>query len=82
MPGNCPLFEQQLGLDEPVDDPRASIKFTGGETAGLARLNEYFSSISQQNIIKGGRNGSVEHSKLSPWLALGCISPRQVYWEG
>jgi len=77
--GELPTLEQ-LGLEEPVDDARATIHFKGGETAGLARLNNYFSTISQLNIIKG-RNSSVEHSKLSPWLALGCISPRQVYWE-
>src|ERR1700712_523404 len=33
--GELPTL-QQLGLNEPVDDPRAKIKFTGGETAGLA----------------------------------------------
>jgi len=77
--GELPTLEQ-LGLEEPINDTRATIQFKGGETAGLARLNNYFSTISQLNIIKG-RNSSVEHSKLSPWLALGCISPRQVYWE-
>jgi len=78
--GELPTL-QQLGLEEPVDDLRGTNHFVGGETAGLARSNEYFASISKVNIIKGARNGSVEHSKLSPWLALGCISPRQVYWE-
>jgi len=70
--GELPIL-QQLGLEEPVDDPRATNKFTGGETAGLARLNAYFSN----NGAVNSKNG---HTKLSPWLALGCISPRQVYW--
>jgi deoxyribodipyrimidine photo-lyase len=78
--GELPTL-QELGLEEPIDDPRATNKFKGGETAGLARLKEYFATISQANLVKGGRNGFIEHSKLSPWLALGCISPRQVYWE-
>ncbi len=77
--GELPTL-QQLGLEEPVEDTRATIHFAGGETAGLERMNTYFSTISQSNAVKA-RNGSVEHSKLSPWLALGCISPRQVYWE-
>jgi deoxyribodipyrimidine photo-lyase len=77
--GELPTL-QQLGLEEPHDDARATNKFTGGETAGLARLNEYFSNT-QPLAIKGNRNSTMEHSKLSPWLAVGCISLRQVYWE-
>src|ERR1700759_1264015 len=32
--GELPTL-QQLGLDEPVDDPRATVKFAGGETEAL-----------------------------------------------
>lgn len=54
--------------------------FDGGEHQGLKHLNQYFSSdspfIYQQarNNLDGWRNSS----KLSPWLAYGCISARQV----
>jgi hypothetical protein len=36
----------------------------------------------QQNCgQKTGKNAGGIASCLSPWLALGCVSPRQVYWE-
>jgi deoxyribodipyrimidine photo-lyase len=78
--GELPTL-QQLGLSDPVDDYRATNKFTGGETAALNALQQYFLN-NQLNAPKTGRNGShADHSsKLSPWLAIGCISPRQVYW--
>lgn len=78
--GELPTL-QQLGLEEPVDDRRATNHFIGGETTALAKLNEYCLNADQSHATKS-RNGSPDHtSKLSPWLALGCISLRQVYWE-
>jgi deoxyribodipyrimidine photo-lyase len=75
--GELPTL-QQLGLDEPVEDVRSSTKFIGGETSGLLRLEQYFIETQQTNVIKGARN--VRSSKLSPWLSVGCLSMRQVYW--
>ncbi len=74
---------QYLGLEEPVDDPRAATVFTGGETAGLNQLEQFFLYNDQAVTPKNVRNTPVNNhsSKLSPWIALGCISLRQVYWE-
>ncbi len=79
--GELPTL-QQLGLTGPVDDLRSANKFTGGETAGLNRLKECFLNNNPVNV-KVVRNAAPadNSSKLSPWLALGCISLRQVYWE-
>jgi len=66
-----------LGLSEPVSDPRAAYHFTGGETVAMQQLQRYFNNSLQYT----GKNRNQQSSKLSPWLALGCISPRQVYWE-
>ncbi|MBC7398572.1 MAG: DASH family cryptochrome, partial [Mucilaginibacter sp.] len=78
--GELPTLTQ-LGLDEPVDDPRTRLKFKGGETEGLLRLEEYFTNNNQIAPTKGRNGATVDRSsKLSPWLALGCISMRQVYW--
>jgi deoxyribodipyrimidine photo-lyase len=78
--GELPTLTQ-LGLDEPVDDPRTRIKFKGGETEGLLRLEEYFANNNQIAPTKGRNGATVDRSsKLAPWLALGCISMRQVYW--
>jgi deoxyribodipyrimidine photo-lyase len=69
-----------LGVPEPADDPRATNKFIGGETAALNQLQQYFANCLQNNNIKGQRS-AVCSSGLSPWLAVGCISPREVYWQ-
>ncbi|MFD0793523.1 DASH family cryptochrome [Mucilaginibacter litoreus] len=71
-PGELPTLSA-LNIAEPVDDARAGVKITGGETAALERLQQYLSN----NVTKNQPNSS----GLGPWLAIGCISPRQVYWE-
>jgi deoxyribodipyrimidine photo-lyase len=80
--GELPTL-QQLGLDEPFDDPRAANRFNGGETVALKQLTRYFSGAGNA-VIKGQRYSSAAahiSSSLSPWIALGCISLRRVYWE-
>jgi deoxyribodipyrimidine photo-lyase len=74
---------QSLGLDEVFDDVRGNIMFVGGETAALLQLEQVFSVGFQQSNGKPNRNQSAAgpSSKLSPWIALGCVSLRQVYWE-
>jgi deoxyribodipyrimidine photo-lyase len=59
-------------------------KFHGGEAAGLARLGEYFWQKNQLRTYKQTRNGMLGNdyaSRFSPWLALGCLSPRYIYHE-
>jgi len=83
-PGNIPTF-QDLGFDTvPEIDARTAFNFIGGETAGLARLNDYLWQKDLLRSFKETRNGLIGadfSSKLSPWLSLGCISPRMVYEE-
>ncbi|MES2268169.1 MAG: DASH family cryptochrome [Bacteroidota bacterium] len=69
-----------LGVPEPIDDARAEEKFTGGETAALKQLHTYLENCIQ-NQGKTVRSAACNSSGLGPWLAVGCISPRQVYWE-
>eukprot|EP00445_Apocalathium_hangoei_P029070 CAMPEP_0203927718 /NCGR_PEP_ID=MMETSP0359-20131031/67101_1 /ASSEMBLY_ACC=CAM_ASM_000338 /TAXON_ID=268821 /ORGANISM="Scrippsiella Hangoei, Strain SHTV-5" /LENGTH=838 /DNA_ID=CAMNT_0050856535 /DNA_START=19 /DNA_END=2535 /DNA_ORIENTATION=- len=71
-------------------DPRAWFPWRGGESAALARLEEF---IWDQNGLRqyvGTTDWSVpgkcaasrnQTSKLSPYLAFGCLSPRFLYWE-
>lgn len=68
-----------LGLIEPLNDPRSAILFTGGEDAALKQLSQYFLN-NDAGAPKNGRHNA-RRSVLSPWLALGCLSLRQVYWE-
>jgi deoxyribodipyrimidine photo-lyase len=79
--GKMPTLND-LDLEEPVDDPRSSHVFVGGESNALNQLEHFFLSNEQVNANKNSRNKSEDHSsKLSPWIAFGCISLRQVYWE-
>lgn len=83
---NIPAIElptlAQLGLKEINPDKRAAINFKGGETEALKRLNHYLFDSKAISKYKETRNeliGADYSSKFSAWLALGCISPRQIY---
>ncbi len=80
---DLPLLET-LNLEFIPIDKKAAIRFTGGETAAINRLNYYFfesQSISQYKETRNGLIGADYSSKFSAWLALGCISPRFIYQE-
>jgi deoxyribodipyrimidine photo-lyase len=71
-----------LGLTPQQLDDRAVMPWQGGETAGLARLQHYFWDSDWLKSYKETRNGMLGadySSKFSPWLALGCLSPRLIY---
>lgn len=56
----------------------------GGETAGLARLQNYAWETRAALHYHETRNGMIERddsSKFSRWLAWGALSPRRIYWE-
>jgi deoxyribodipyrimidine photo-lyase len=76
--GEVPTLSE-LGLSDPTDDPRAVLPFRGGESAALDRLDAYFWRNDRLKEYKQTRNGLLGgdySSKFSPWLALGCLSPR------
>ncbi|NET84588.1 MAG: DASH family cryptochrome [Moorea sp. SIO1F2] len=73
-----------LGLEPPVPDQRAVLKFKGGEAAGLARLDHYVwqkDCLKRYKQTRNGMLGADYSSKFSPWLALGCLSPRYIYQQ-
>lgn len=86
-----PVFEplklptlEELNLEFQPIDSRAVLPFKGGETEAIARLNHYFfetKCISEYKETRNGLVGADYSSKFSPWLALGCISPRFIYDE-
>ncbi|MFT5619128.1 MAG: deoxyribodipyrimidine photo-lyase [Arenicella sp.] len=77
--GELPTFKE-LGFDEePMLDARTAIDFRGGETEAQKRLQHYFwetDSLKNYKETRNGLLGADYSSKFSPWLALGCISPR------
>lgn len=65
-------------------DQRGVLDFRGGETAGQDRLNDYFwktDSLRRYKETRNGMLGADYSSKFSPWLAMGCLSPRQIASE-
>lgn len=82
-PGALPTL-QDWGLDAPAIDERQVLDFRGGETAGRDRLQHYIWTQDCLRRYKQTRNGMLGadySSKFSPWLALGCLSPRWIAAE-
>lgn len=64
----------------PIRKAREQTLFTGGEQAALTQLSDYFAT-NLPSTYKETRNeldGWENSTKLSPWLAQGSISARQV----
>ncbi|GEN56572.1 cryptochrome DASH [Halolactibacillus alkaliphilus] len=58
--------------------------YLGGASEGKKRLKHYFFDTNLISLYKETRNGMLEiddSSKLSPYLAHGCLSPRFIYWQ-
>ena len=75
---------EQLGLTQIKVDQRSAFPFKGGETEAYKRLNYYFTESKLISNYKETRNrliGADYSSKFSPWLANGCLSPREIYYE-
>lgn len=81
--GHIPSLEQ-LGLEPWTQDERAPLRFSGGLDAAHARLDRYIWQDDALRHYKETRNGLIGlnyASKLSPWLASGALSPRQIYGQ-
>ena len=73
-----------FGLEGPEEEERAVLSFRGGEEEGWKWMAEWMWERDCLQRYKETRNGLVGadySSKLSPWLANGCLSAVQVYWE-
>lgn len=58
----------------------------GGEEEALRRLNVYMSDIVQLESSSGSEKSAAHvgadfSCRVSPWLALGCVSPRRIFKE-
>ena len=73
-----------LGFEEFRVHKNSVFKFIGGETSAKERVYEYFfetKRISKYKLTRNGLLGKDYSSKLSSWLANGCISVRYVYMQ-
>lgn len=73
-----------IGMEHPPQWPpgaKSAHPFTGGEGPAQDRVSHLISSGSMANY-KDTRNGLLGEdysTKISPWLALGCVTARQVH---
>ncbi|KAF3436458.1 hypothetical protein FNV43_RR23550 [Rhamnella rubrinervis] len=90
-PGDIPSL-MDLGLNPSATisqdgKPAANASMVGGETEALQRLRK-FAAECQAQPPKGSKDGSHDSiyganfsCKISPWLAMGCLSPRSMFDE-
>jgi len=65
-------------------DPRSAFHAEGGRSHALARIRHWFwdtDAIARYKQTRDGLQGADFSSRLSPWLALGAVSPREVAKE-
>ncbi|GLK87417.1 DASH family cryptochrome [Pseudomonas turukhanskensis] len=70
-----------LGLGEPIHIADSAFPFSGGEAAAQGRLRDYLwdsQGVRQYASARDSLIGTEYSSKLSPWLANGCLSVRRV----
>ncbi|MGC6487313.1 MAG: DASH family cryptochrome [Planctomycetota bacterium] len=82
-PGSLPTVAALAGADA-VDDPRAPARARGGEDEAWLRLERWCWEEDRLRRYKQTRNGMLGgdySSRLSPWLAHGCISTRSIQAE-
>ena len=80
--GDIPTLAD-LGLTEPVDDPRAVFHYKGDETAALLQLQQYIQNLDFSPANKGAKHSAKKTLQGFPaWISLGCLSPRMVYSRG
>ncbi|NJM47750.1 MAG: DASH family cryptochrome [Alkalinema sp. RU_4_3] len=82
-PGRLPTLED-LNVPAPTPSSLGVLSFKGGESAAIDRLQTYFWKNDCLKTYKETRNdmlGADYSSKFSPWLAMGCLSPRYVHGE-
>lgn len=88
-PGEIPTLTK-LGISD-VPITRVGVSgvnaVTGGETEALKRVKAYVDDAQKMAAQKSVRASVTAHlgadfsCRISPWLALGCISPRRIFEE-
>lgn len=75
-----PIKSVGRGVQIPAEKQMQSVEFLGGEVFGMDHCLRYFSTkrASEYKLTRNGLDGPSYSTKFSPWLAHGCISPRQV----
>jgi deoxyribodipyrimidine photo-lyase len=78
--GKIPEISDLL-QDEAAAMLKIQSEFIGGEKEALMHLHEYLHAGEGMVLANATLKKHEIVSKLSAWLALGCLSPREVYWK-
>ena len=70
-----------LAVNEDLSSINTTTEFRGGETEALKHLHDFLHTGEGMALANASLKKNEIVSKLSPWLALGCLSPREVYWK-
>ncbi|QTL34725.1 DASH family cryptochrome [Pseudoalteromonas viridis] len=79
----CVALEQwQAQLQSNLSETRVPLDFPAGEEAAQAHLKDYFESgvARRYKETRNELDGWLNSTKMSPYLALGNLSPRQIWW--
>ncbi|MFI5450946.1 DASH family cryptochrome [Pedobacter sp. UC225_61] len=71
----------ELVVHEDLDNSIQNIDFKGGEQQALEHLHDFLHTGEDMALANASLKKNEIVSRLSPWLALGCLSPREVYWK-
>lgn len=78
-----PIFKSKIETKGNDNNSKSAVSnLKGGEDEAMNRLSHYFFILKGLKNYKGTRNGLIGvdySSKLSLWLAYGCISARYIY---
>ncbi len=72
-----------LGFSNFEIHANSAFPFQGGSNKAMQRIDHYFWETKKLSFYKQTRNGLIGldySSKLSPWLSVGAISVREVFW--
>ena len=78
------LESLRMKFPKPYSNDKSAFPFSGGESEAWNRIESYFfkeKNLLQYKETRNGLIGTSYSSKLSPWLAQGCISPKSVYYN-
>ena len=78
--GSIPAVEELLQC-ETAAVAKINGDFGGGEKEALTHLHDYLHAGEGMVLANATLKKHEIVSKLSAWLALGCLSPREVYWK-
>ena len=73
-----------MGFDQSNINHRGYYSFQGGVEAGQKRAQKWIwesHNIFTYKITRNQLRGADFSSRFSPWLSLGCLSSREIFWE-